>query len=110
MSIPLVFQGKFTEKYFKTFHLPQIQLQPLDGPFMNLLPYFFLWKLKNAGTDKHYAQDPQVANLRAVSLASQKTKKQKRIWVVLGCSTSYMLVCKNVQYFPVERFILHKKV
>jgi len=31
MPISLVFQGKFTEKYFKKFHLPKIQFQLLDG-------------------------------------------------------------------------------
>jgi len=39
MPISLVFQGKFTEKYFKKFHLPKIQFQLLDGRFMDLLPY-----------------------------------------------------------------------
>jgi len=38
MSIPLVFQGNFTEKNFKKFHLPQIQFQHLDGRFIDLLP------------------------------------------------------------------------
>jgi len=40
MPIPLVFQGKFTEKYFKKFHLPKIQFQLLDGRSMDILP---LW-------------------------------------------------------------------
>jgi len=40
MPIPLVFQGKFTEKYFKKFHLPQTQFELLDGRFLPLLPYF----------------------------------------------------------------------
>jgi len=39
MSIPHVFQGKFTEKYLKKFHLPKIQFQLLDGCFIDLLPY-----------------------------------------------------------------------
>jgi len=39
MPIPLVFQEKFTEKYFQKFHLPKIQFQLLHGRFMNLLPY-----------------------------------------------------------------------
>jgi len=39
MLNPLVFQGKFTEKYFKKFHLPKIQFQLLDGRFVDLLPY-----------------------------------------------------------------------
>jgi len=38
MSIQLLFQGKFIEKYFMKFHLPKIQFQPLSGPFMDLLP------------------------------------------------------------------------
>jgi len=38
MSIPLVFKGKFTEKYFKKFHLPKIQFRLLDGRFMDFLP------------------------------------------------------------------------
>jgi len=33
MPIPLAFQGKFTKKYFKKFHLPKIQFQLLDGHF-----------------------------------------------------------------------------
>jgi len=36
MPIPLVFQGKFIEKYFKKFHLPKILFQLLDGRFMDL--------------------------------------------------------------------------
>jgi len=39
MPILLVFEGKFTEKYFEKFHLPKIQFQCLDGWFMDLLPY-----------------------------------------------------------------------
>jgi len=39
MPISLVFQGKFTGKYFKKFHLPKIQFQLLDGRFMDLLSY-----------------------------------------------------------------------
>jgi len=39
MSIQLLFQGKFTEKYFMKFQLPKIQFQPLSGPFQSLLPY-----------------------------------------------------------------------
>jgi len=42
MPIPLLFQEKFIEKYFKKFHLPKIQFQPLGVWFMNLLPYH--WK------------------------------------------------------------------
>jgi len=38
MPIPLVFQGKITEKYFKKLHLPKIQFQILNGRFMDLLP------------------------------------------------------------------------
>jgi len=38
MPIPLVFQGKFTEKYFKKFHFPKIQFQLLNEWFTNLLP------------------------------------------------------------------------
>ena len=33
-----VFQERFTKKYFKKFRLPKIQFQPLDAPFMNLVP------------------------------------------------------------------------
>jgi len=40
MPILLVFQRKFTEKYFKKFHLPQIQFQFLNGHFIDLLPYY----------------------------------------------------------------------
>jgi len=39
MSIPLVFEGNFTEKYLKMFHLPKIQFQPLHVHLMSLLPY-----------------------------------------------------------------------
>jgi len=39
MPIPLVFQGKFTENYFKKLHLPKIQFQLLGGRFLDLLPY-----------------------------------------------------------------------
>jgi len=31
MSISLFSQGKFAEKYFKKFHLPNFQFQVLDG-------------------------------------------------------------------------------
>jgi len=37
MPIPLLFQGKFTEKYFKKFHFPKTQFQLLDGWFLPLL-------------------------------------------------------------------------
>jgi len=39
MPTPLVFQGKFTENYFKELCLPKIQFQLLGGRFLNLLPY-----------------------------------------------------------------------
>jgi len=38
MPISLVFQGKFTEKYFKMFHLPEIHFKLLNDQFMDLLP------------------------------------------------------------------------
>jgi len=31
MPIPLGFQGKFTEKYFKKFHLPKVSFNPKMG-------------------------------------------------------------------------------
>jgi len=38
MPIPLVFEEKFTEKYFKKFHLSKTQFQVLDGQVLPLLP------------------------------------------------------------------------
>jgi hypothetical protein len=38
MSIPLVFQDKFIENYFKKFSLPKIQFELLSVRFLNLLP------------------------------------------------------------------------
>jgi len=34
MPTPLVFEGKFTEKYFEKFHLPKIEFQCSDGWFI----------------------------------------------------------------------------